>query len=223
MSAARDSSGSGRPASDRSRDPVLNERQQTYLDVLYAIDQDNEHAQQRRWHAQHEHLPAEQWRWITYGIQHPAAEPTYAQQQLSRHGILDSGAGATLAALGRRSLIETRQCLLEGPAGPVWHLQVRLTRAGRAAARAHRTAPVGQPDGQLPPWLHAALLIVAAHHPHEAAQTTISRVAARRLTTGKHRYIEAASAWTYRLTPAGHHYLALTEQPATDASPSTEG
>lgn len=188
----------------------LNERQQTYVSVLFTIDQDNEIAQDRRWHTTRERQPAEQWRWITYGIDHPAAEATQVQQQLGQRHVLDAGAGATLAALQRRGLIELRRVAQDSAAGPVWHTQVRLTRAGRATGRALQPASAEQlPDPSLlTEWLQAALDAVAAAPGQTLAKVAIGRVAARRLGPGGHGYIEDASAWQYRLTPAGRAYLA---------------
>ncbi|MFH8804936.1 hypothetical protein ACH4F6_36170 [Streptomyces sp. NPDC017936] len=188
----------------------LNARQQTYLEVLYALDQDNEEAQRRRWHATRERQPAEQWRWITYSIDHPAAEATSAQQQLGQRQVLDAGTGATLAALQRRGLIELRRVAQDSPGGPVWHTHVRLTRSGRAAARALQP-PSAEPvpdRSLLPEWLQAALETVAAAPEQTLAKIAIGRVAARRLGPHGHGYIEDASAWQYRLTSAGQAYLA---------------
>lgn len=198
------------PGGAGRREEDLNARQQTYLDVLFAIDQDNESAQARRWHATRERQPAEQWRWITYGIDHPAAEATQVQQQLGQRHVLDAGAGATLAALQRRGLIEVRRVAQDGVAGTVWHTQVRLTRAGRTAGRALQPASAEQaPDPSLlPEWLQAALDTVAGAPGQTLAKVGIGRVAARRLGPGGHGYIEDASAWQYRLTPAGRAYLA---------------
>jgi hypothetical protein len=188
----------------------LNERQQIYLEVLYAIDRDNEEAQARRWHATRERQPAEQWRWITYGVDHPAASATPVQQQLGQRHMLDAGAGATLAALQRRGLIELRRTAQDSPGGPVWHTQVRLTRTGRAAGRALRPSPahVAPDKALLPEWLHAALEAVAAAPGQTLAKVAIGRVAARRLGPHGHGYLEDASAWQYRLTQAGRAYLA---------------
>ncbi|MCC9711820.1 hypothetical protein E4N62_45390 [Streptomyces sp. MNU76] len=123
--------------------------------------------------------------------------------------MLDAGAGATLAALQRRGLIELRRVAQDSVAGPVWHIQVRLTRAGRTAGRALQPASAEQmPDPSLlPEWLHAALDAVAAAPEQTLSKTDIGRVAARRLGPGGHGYIEDASAWQYRLTEAGRVYL----------------
>lgn len=203
---------------------VLNTRQQIYLEVLYAIDRDNEEAQKRRWHATRERQPAEQWRWITYGVDHPAAEATPVQQQLGQREVLDAGAGATLAALQRRGLIELRRVAQDSPGGPVWHTQVRLTRNGRAAGRALRE-PSDEPAPDrslLPEWLQAALEAVASAHEQTLAKIDIGRVAARRLGPHGHGYLEDASAWQYRLTPAGLAYLAMARQRSCDPSSPEE-
>ncbi|MCQ9178705.1 hypothetical protein KMT30_06605 [Streptomyces sp. IBSBF 2953] len=199
------------PGGAGGRLPGLNERQQAYLEVLFAIDQDNEIAQKRRWHATRERQPAEQWRWITYGIDHPAADATSAQQQLGRRHVLDAGAGATLAALQRRGLIELRRVAQDSATGPIWHTQVRLTRSGRIAGRALRPVPTEQAvdPSLLPKWLQAALEAVAAAPGQTLAKISIGRVAALRLGPAGHGYIEDASAWQYSLTPAGRAYLAV--------------
>ncbi|MEV5989208.1 hypothetical protein AB0L85_30175 [Streptomyces sp. NPDC052051] len=188
---------------------ALNERQHAYLKVLFTIDQDNESAQNRRWHATRERQPAEQWRWITYGVDHPTADATAVQQQLGQRHVLDAGAGATLAALQRRGLIELRRVAQDSPTGPIWHTQVRLTRAGRAAGRALQPESAEATTGPflLPEWLQAALEAVAAAPGQTLAKVAIGRVAARRLGPLGHGYIEDASAWQYRLTPAGRTYL----------------
>ncbi|MEU9381531.1 hypothetical protein AB0D38_11285 [Streptomyces sp. NPDC048279] len=190
----------------------MNERQRIYLEVLFAIDQDNESAQNRRWHATRERQPAEQWRWITYGVDHPAADATAVQQQLGQRHVLDAGAGATLAALQRRGLIELRRVAQDSPAGPIWHTQVRLTRAGRTAGRALQPAPALQAadPSRLADWLQAALETVATAPEQTLAKVSIGRVAALRLGPGGHGYIEDASAWQYCLTPAGRAYLAAS-------------
>ena len=202
----RQPGGAGRPAHG------LNARQQAYLEVLYAIDQDNEEIQRRRWHATRERQPADQWRWITYSVDHPAAEATPVQQQLGQRQMLDAGAGATLAALQRRGLIELRRMAQDSPGGPVSLTQVRLTRGGRAAGRALRPSS-GEPAvdrALLPEWLQAALEAVAAAPEQTLAKVAIGRVAARRLGSYGHGYIEDASAWQFRLTPAGRAYLAAS-------------
>ncbi|MEV7676480.1 hypothetical protein [Streptomyces sp. NPDC088752] len=196
----------------------LNERQQIYLEVLFAADQDNEREQDRRWHATRERQPAEQWRWIPYGADHPAVEATSVQRQLDRLHVLDAGSGATLAALQRRGLIELRRVVRDGPAGAVWHVQVRLTRAGRAAGRGLQSQAAEQtaPGGELAGWLQAALEEVAAAPGQTLAKVDIGRVAARRLGPGGHGYIEDVSAWQYRLTQAGRAYLAACSGPRPD-------
>lgn len=196
----------------------LNERQQAYLAVLFTIDQDNESTQNRRWHATRERQPAEQWRWITYSVDHPAADATPVQQHLNQRHVLDAGAGATLAALQRRGLIELRRVAQDGPTGTLWHIQVQLTRAGRAAGRAlNPTATEHASDPSLlPEWLQAALEAVAAAPGQTLAKVAIGRVAARRLGPHGHGYIEDASAWQNRLTPAGRAYLAAYSERVRD-------
>ncbi|MGW1728394.1 hypothetical protein ACWCQK_36595 [Streptomyces sp. NPDC002306] len=68
----------------------------------------------------------------------------------------------------------------------------------------------------LPVWLHVALEAVAAAPDQTLAKIAIGRVAAIRLSSAGHGYIEDASAWQYRLTPAGRAYLAAIPGCAQD-------
>ncbi|MFC8723773.1 hypothetical protein [Streptomyces bacillaris] len=102
----------------------LNRRQQTYLTVLYRADQ--ELAAERQslgargdWSS----TPARVWRRISVNSYYsPVAH------QLRDKGVYDSGAGATLAALVDRGLIESGH--VDGV------LSAWMTRPGRATARA---------------------------------------------------------------------------------------
>ncbi|WP_228980118.1 hypothetical protein [Streptomyces sp. DH12] len=102
----------------------LNDRQQIYLTVLYDADQALEEERrtlgaQGQWSS----TPARVWRRINVnGVYSPVAA------SLRARGVYDSGAGATLAALADRGLIESGWV---GGALCAW-----MTRAGRAAVRA---------------------------------------------------------------------------------------
>jgi hypothetical protein len=125
------------PASSQATWDGLNDRQRTYLRVIFAHDQVAEQAERSRG----PYLPtrpAEEWRWLLYGVKKPLVvrDRSAMQRELEEAGMLDQGAGSTLAVLRRRGLVlvkETREVML-GLLVPV--LWVRLTTRGRAAARA---------------------------------------------------------------------------------------
>jgi hypothetical protein len=82
------------------------------------------------------------------------------QQDLPTAGERDSGAGSTLAALRRRGLIDVGEDVVSVPGlGLVPVSRVKLTTAGRAAARAGRgqTAPQRTPKGLMAGWLWESL------------------------------------------------------------------
>jgi hypothetical protein len=196
-----------RATAPRRHSAGLNARQQQYLTTLFGLDQQAEREQRRRWHQQLRRDPAEHWRWIPYDTEHPAAGPSPAQQSLAQQGLQDPGAGSTLAALARRGLIQTRRISVESPTGTVTQIQVRLTTAGRAAAREISPPPSTDTCEQLPVWLHQALLTVAEAPPEGIPKTRIGRVAARRLGSKGKCLIEDASVWSYRLTEEGRAYV----------------
>jgi hypothetical protein len=74
-------------------------------------------------------------------------------------GQLDSGAGSSLAALRRRGLVEVRDGIKQTFLGDLPTVEVRLTTAGRAVARAGLDeAPTRRtPPGLLSEWLWGAL------------------------------------------------------------------
>ncbi|MEV5677072.1 hypothetical protein [Streptomyces sp. NPDC052179] len=102
----------------------MNKRQQAYLTALFTADQglEAEHQQQGaqgHWSS----TPARVWRRIDVNSYYsPVA------RSLRTDGVYDSGAGATLAALADRGLIESGW--IDGV------LSAWMTRAGRTAARA---------------------------------------------------------------------------------------
>ncbi|MEV8335643.1 hypothetical protein [Streptomyces niveus] len=66
----------------------------------------------------------------------PGAKLTSVQRALALRDVRDDGAGSTLQALQRYGLIEVRDEVAEGPRGKSRTVEVKLTRAGRAAVRA---------------------------------------------------------------------------------------
>lgn len=134
----------------------LNDRQRVYLAAIYEADQAAEariaeSRKQMQWVP-----PASEWRWLRYTCASHHDFDTAIQELLRRQGHLDSGAGSTLAALERRGLIDTRTV----PDGiGITIIEVRMTRAGRAAVRAGQNeAPKTRtPPGLLSEWLWTAL------------------------------------------------------------------
>jgi hypothetical protein len=131
---------------------ALNGRQRTYLRVIFAHDQAAEQAARSRG-AYAPSRPAEEWRWLEYGVKKPLVSKSRSamQRDLEQAGVLDQGAGSTLAVLRRHDLVllkETEELVL-GLLVPV--LWVRLTTLGRAAARAglDLAPPVRTPKGLL--------------------------------------------------------------------------
>jgi hypothetical protein len=205
---ANPASGHAGPA-NTPREP-LNDRQRRYLDAIYELDQQAERDQARRWRQNLRREPADTWRWIPYD-QQPTGEQTPLQHLLAKHNLLDHGAGATLAALARRGLVQQRRITPDIP-HPESTLQLRITSKGRGVARAMRPAGSTQQDPVLPGWLHLALTKVAESG-GELPKTAIGRVAARRLGPGGLNYIADVNAWAYTVTAEGATYLAGHQDP----------
>jgi hypothetical protein len=143
----------------------LNERQRIYMRIIFSADQDAERLAKGAWSRGEDSRPASEWRWLEYG---PVGSPLGAmgklQVRLQSAGVRDPGAGATLAALAERGLVERthRPGFL---ADVVW---VKLTTAGRAACRAGGLDPhrALQPKrGQLSEALWGMLADVHAAEP----------------------------------------------------------
>jgi hypothetical protein len=133
---------------------ALNERQRLYLSTILELDQAAE-AEIRRQSAQRILTPpAAQWRQITYDIKLPKEIAGYSSVQsvLRERSEHDTGSGSSLAALRRRGLVEVTYDQVEvPPLGMVDRIRVRLTTAGRAAARygTGAAAPAAVPAGLL--------------------------------------------------------------------------
>lgn len=141
----------------------LNSRQQLYLSTIFELDQAAE-AEIKQASAQRTRTPpASEWRMITYDIKLPKEIVGYTsvQTRLRKHRLHDGGSGSTLAALRRRELvIVVYDQILIHPFGMVDRIRVRLTTAGRAAARAGTgvTTPATTPAGLMSRWSLAALV-----------------------------------------------------------------
>lgn len=135
----------------------LNERQQIYLKALFNVDQANERARQHEGaRGRRSHTPARTWRRIDFNAPYSRVIGT-----LRAAGVYDSGAGATLAALRTRGLIETET--VPGLLTDLVH--VWLTSAGRAAVRAAtglEPTRSSKPKWALSEWLWRELAKVVA-------------------------------------------------------------
>jgi len=123
----------------------LNDRQQGTLAVIYDLDQAAD-AGRRSGAArgQYDNRPAPEWRSIDFAHE-PALRDVFGwttlQERLMWRGWDNQGNGSTMAALARRGLI-TRDVRPT----PYGHMRtVRLTREGRAAARAGTSLTPGGP------------------------------------------------------------------------------
>lgn len=144
----------------------LNERQRTFMRVIYSADQRAEELAKGAWGRGEQARPASEWRWLEYG---PVGGVFDAQgplqERLAALGERDSGSGSTLKALEQRGLIitESRPAVLAKYT--VW---VQLTKVGRAACRAGGCDPERalQPKrGQLSEALWGMLVDVHAAGP----------------------------------------------------------
>ncbi|GHE36811.1 hypothetical protein GCM10017673_44190 [Streptosporangium violaceochromogenes] len=149
---------------------ALNERQQAYLVACFHQDQEAEA------HARAEHAagrdpgPAGVWRKLPFTIKADPAFTGYTdiQLRLKEQGLLDPGAGSSLAVLKRHGLITLTEDQVEVfPLGSVNRVLVELTRVGRACVRAGlgAQAPVRTPAHLLSAWLWENLLKVASAEP----------------------------------------------------------
>ncbi|MBG7704830.1 hypothetical protein HCJ76_43915 [Streptomyces sp. MC1] len=124
----------------------LNDRQQGTLAVIYDLDQA---AEAGRRGDRHDNRPASEWRLIDFAHE-PAMRAVFGwttlQERLMWRGWDNQGNGSTMAALARRGLI-TRD---GRPTTYGFMHTVRLTREGRAAARAGTSlAPGGRAKAAL--------------------------------------------------------------------------
>lgn len=140
----------------------LNGRQRLYLEAIHDADrvaESNARGDALDWGPR---PSAETWRWLLYTVEggEQVSGLTPIQWKVRRRGHHDPGAGSTLAALVTRGLVERRdgfvRTLLRGMT-PCVH--VRLTPAGRAAARAGRgeSGPVSVPRGLTSEWVWSTL------------------------------------------------------------------
>jgi hypothetical protein len=123
----------------------LNDRQQGTLAVIYSLDQGAEIGRRRdAARGVYDDRPADAWRSIDFAHE-PALRNVFGwtllQERLMERGWDNQGNGSTMAALERRGLI-TRD---GRPTQYGYMRTVRLTREGRAAARAGTSLTPGGP------------------------------------------------------------------------------
>jgi hypothetical protein len=149
----------------------LNARQRLYLSTIFELDQAAEAEIKQAAAKRIATPPAAEWRMITYDVKlprHLAVDSrktlgfSGVQRRLRERGEHDDGSGSTLAALRRRSLVTVVYDHVYVPEFDIMadRLQVRLTAAGRAAARAGAgvTAPASTPAGLMSRWSLVALV-----------------------------------------------------------------
>jgi hypothetical protein len=129
----------------------MNARQQTYLRVIYDLDQQAEAMEHSRWSRGGRSRPADTWRWILYGILPELGHDSPLRAQLRAAKLVDPGTGATFQALESRGLI---WCRCAGDE----QVRVRITPKGRQVVRVAtgETSAVLHP-GTLREWHWAAL------------------------------------------------------------------
>lgn len=116
----------------------LNDRQQGTLAVIYKLDQEAEAAhRQAGARGEFDRSPASAWRAVDFAHNPSGLGQTEMQSRLDSRGWHNQGNGSTIAALVKRGLLtESSRPTMFGVM-----LRVRLTREGRAAARAGLAMP----------------------------------------------------------------------------------
>jgi hypothetical protein len=135
----------------------LNERQQTYLKLIYENDQVQEQNEKwraaRTWHVQ----PASVWRWILYANTEYGHTPL--KQAIKDAGYVDPGTGSTFKALEERGLILAESTRINPHRRSELIVNVQITKAGRRLVRSalNIKGRVTLPVGTLREWHWKAL------------------------------------------------------------------
>jgi hypothetical protein len=163
----------------------LNKRQQIYLETIYHADQAAETAHHKEAARTWSNTPARVWRRLPFNGPY-----SYIAPALRHHKVYDTGAGATLAALRDRGLIESETWTgLLADQVHVW-----ITREGRAAVRAGlglQSARANKPKWALSEWLWREMARVAAAGPDGLLQDLDPRT---RLYGEAHLYLSESQA-----------------------------
>lgn len=127
----------------------LNQRQQSYLRIIYEYDQAQERNEQLRAALDKRSRPADQWRWIEYADAY--AGHTRFKQRLIDEKLVDHGTGSTFEALRERELILVKYDV---------SIYIRLTTKGRRLVRQalNIQGPTTLPPGTLREWHWKALV-----------------------------------------------------------------
>lgn len=111
----------------------LNDRQRTYLQFVYQLDQEAEDYYRHKWNVSSKGYPppASEWRWLLYGPTPDYPPPLY--QKLHSAGLVDPGTGSTFEALSSRGYLQRRY--EEGEQDQEEILYVQMTKRGRRLIR----------------------------------------------------------------------------------------
>ncbi|MFC8570795.1 hypothetical protein ACFUIW_34065 [Streptomyces sp. NPDC057245] len=185
---------------------ALNQRQQTYLTVLYDADQAIEAERARdAANGYYDDTPADVWRWI---VVVKGSRLTAIQRRLAVHDVRDEGAGSTLQALQRYGLIEVREEVKQRARGQSKTVLAKLTRAGRAAVRAGTKEPGRRRQRELSQYAWERLVKLWKADPREVSIWGTNTYAAL-ISRPKSPYAEGKDG-RYRITEAGReHYRTL--------------
>lgn len=112
----------------------LNDRQRTYMRVIYTVEQEVEQDAKGAFARGERSVPASQWRWLDYGpVGQALGRRGLLQERLGYAGVRDQGAGSTLKVLEQNGLIQTRRA---ARVTVDYWMEVQVTRFGRAVCRA---------------------------------------------------------------------------------------
>jgi hypothetical protein len=139
---------------------ALNDRQRTYLRLIFDVDQEIE-AQMRTGYRPFERRPkASEWRWLEYSEPIPILNWPGSElwRRIKKAGLVDQGTGSTFAALSERGLVRVS---LRGPDS---YTHIQLTPAGRKLVRSWtgQQAYKAPPPGTLREWHWRAMAIAFA-------------------------------------------------------------
>ncbi len=135
----------------------LNERQQTYLQLIYTQDQLQEGYERRRATREWSSRPADQWRWTLYANEVHGHTPL--KQAIKDAKMVDPGTGSTFKALEERGLILAESERINPHVRSDLIVNVQITKAGRklVCSALNITARATLPVGTLREWHWRAL------------------------------------------------------------------
>lgn len=188
----------------------LNDRQRSYLLVIYRADQEVEDWARGAWARGGTAGPAAEWRWLEYGITttriYGANGHGLLQRRLDALKLRDQGTGSTFAVLREHGLIETRGDFTA--LGSV-AVEIRLTKEGRAVARAGGADGASSARRRKPEQLgegHWRMLVTVFTARAEGYSGSYSGAWDKLL---ERDLVERTSCATYRMTSGGHDHYEL--------------